>query len=138
MSKDQIYQTIKASGGRLTKTRKAIVDILFNSCCLMTEQDMKVELAKQSQRPNRSTLFREFAFLVKHAIVIKNTISGVDYYEIPQDHHHHLVCLTCNSIDKIHIGNHLEKQEQKIAKQTKFSITNHSLDFYGYCKDCKP
>ncbi|NCT54399.1 hypothetical protein GW758_00365 [Candidatus Falkowbacteria bacterium] len=52
-------------------------------------------------------------------------------------HHHHLVCLECNSIIKVEMENHLEKQEQKLAKKNKFNIVNHSLDFYGYCQKCQ-
>jgi Fur family ferric uptake transcriptional regulator len=132
-----LYKTIKDKGGRLTKTRKAILETLANAHCLMSEADIRNILNKKSIVPNRSTLFRELKFLVTHAIVVKNSISGTDYYEIPHDHHHHLVCLGCNSIDKVEIGNHLEKQEQEIAKKNDFTITNHSLEFYGYCKDCE-
>lgn len=52
-------------------------------------------------------------------------------------HHHHLICLECNSIIKVEMENHLEKQEQKLAKKNKFKIVNHSLDFYGYCHKCQ-
>jgi Fur family ferric uptake transcriptional regulator len=102
----------------------------------MSLAHLRAELKERSLKPDRSTLFRELIYLSKHAIAVKNTISGVDYYEIPHDHHHHLVCLGCNSIDKIDIGNHLEKQEKSIAKQSEFTVINHSLEFYGYCKDC--
>ena len=136
MNTDSLYQAIKAKGGRLTKTRKAIIDILLASTCLMSLSNLRAELKKRLINPDRSTLFRELIYLSKHAIAVKNTISGVDYYEIPHDHHHHLVCLGCNSIDKIDIGNHLEKQEKSIAKQSEFTVTNHSLEFYGYCKEC--
>jgi len=87
--------------------------------------------------PNRSTIFRELLFLTKNNILIKNNISGVDCYEIQQDHHHHLVCLNCNSIIKIEVGGHLAKQEKQIAKRNKFDIINHSLEFYGYCRNCQ-
>lgn len=128
---------VKDKGGRLTKTRKAILSILLEGCCLMSQSDIRVKLADQSFTPNRSTLFRELIFLVKHSIVVKNTIAGTDYYEIPNDHHHHLVCLECNSIDKVSIGNHLSAQEKQIAKEKDFSVKNHSLEFYGYCKNCQ-
>jgi Fur family transcriptional regulator, ferric uptake regulator len=87
-------------------------------------------------KPDRSTIYRELQFLTKNNVIIKNSISGIDYYEIPQDHHHHLVCMGCDSISKVEIDNHLEKQEKQIAKQNKFNIINHSLEFYGYCQKC--
>ncbi len=132
-----IYKTIRISGGRLTKTRKAIVDVLSNNQCLLSKQKLVEKLKVKKIKPDRSTIYRELRFLTKDNIIIKNTIAGVDYYEIPQDHHHHLVCLNCNSISKVKIGSHLEKQEKQIAKQNKFNIINHSLEFYGYCHKCQ-
>jgi Fur family ferric uptake transcriptional regulator len=74
--------------------------------------------------------------LTNNGVVIKNTISGTDYYEIPKNHHHHLICLRCKYIEMIEISDHLKKQEKQIAKQNKFTIINHSLEFYGYCHKC--
>jgi Fur family ferric uptake transcriptional regulator len=137
MDTESLYQIIKEKGGRLTKTRKEIIRALLDSDCLLSQKDIASALQSRSVIPNRSTLFRELAFLVKNTIVRKNTITGVDYYEIAHDHHHHLVCLGCHSIDKVDLGAHLEKQEKAISKVKKFEITNHSLEFYGYCKKCK-
>jgi len=132
-----IHKTIQSSGGRLTKTRKAIIDVLSENCCLLTKATLIEKLKTKKIKPNRSTIYRELQFLTKKNIVIKNTLAGVDYYEIPQDHHHHLVCLGCGLISKIEIGNHLKKQEKQIAEQNNFNIVNHSLEFYGYCHKCQ-
>ena len=137
MDTNLLYNTIREKGGRVTQVRKAIIETLAHSSCLMSQADLQSTLGTNSIHPNRSTLFRELVFLVRHAIVVKNTISGVDYFEIPHDHHHHLVCLGCKSIHKVHMDNHLTKQEKQIEAQNKFTITNHSLEFYGYCKNCK-
>ncbi len=137
MKIDILYNTVRKNGGRLTKVRKAIIEILAHSSCLVSQADLQSALSAKSIHPNRSTLFRELVFLVKHAIVAKNTIAGVDYYELPHDHHHHLVCLECKSIHKVHMCNHLMKQEKQIEAQNKFTITKHSLEFYGYCKNCQ-
>ncbi|MBM3283733.1 transcriptional repressor [Candidatus Gottesmanbacteria bacterium] len=132
-----IQKIIRSSGGRLTKTKKAIVDVLSQNHCLLSKQELVEKLKVKKIKPNRSTIYRELQFLKKNNIIIKNTIAGVDYYEIPQDHHHHLVCMSCSSISRVEVGNHLEKQERQIAKQNKFNIINHSLEFYGYCQKCQ-
>ena len=133
-----IHKTIQSSNGRLTKTKKAIIDVLSQNHCLLSKQKMVEKLKAKKIKPDRSTIYRELKFLTKNNIIIKNTIAGIDYYEIPDDHHHHhLVCMSCNSISKVEIGNHLEKQEKQIAKQNQFNIINHSLEFYGYCPKCQ-
>jgi Fur family transcriptional regulator, ferric uptake regulator len=132
-----IHKTIQSSGGRLTKTKKAIIDILSENHCLLAKVELVEKLNIKKIKPDRSTIYRELQFLTKNNVIIKNSISGIDYYEIPQDHHHHLVCMGCDSISKVEIDNHLEKQEKQIAKQNKFNIINHSLEFYGYCQKCQ-
>lgn len=132
-----IHKIIQSAGGRLTKTKKAIIDNLFENRCLLSKQALAEKLKAKRIKPDRSTIYRELRFLVKNNVVIKNTIAGIDYFEIPQDHHHHLVCMSCNSISRVEIENRLEKQEKQIAKQTKFNIIHHSLEFYGYCHKCR-
>lgn len=132
-----IHEKIQFSGGRLTKTKKAILDVLSQNYCLLSKSDLVEKLKVKKITPDRSTIYRELQFLTKNNIVIKNTIVGVDYYEIPEDHHHHLVCVNCKSISRVKMDNHLEKQEKQIAMQNNFNIINHSLEFYGYCHKCK-
>jgi Fe2+ or Zn2+ uptake regulation protein len=137
MTIDTIHKNIQIKGGRLTKIRKEIIQILFESACLLSGTDILAKLKKRKIQPNRSTMYRELVFLTQNNIAVKNTIAGVDYFEIPQDHHHHLVCISCSAIQKVDIGNHLKKQEKQIAKENQFKIINHSLEFYGYCRNCQ-
>lgn len=134
---NQILNKIKAQGGRVTKVRKAILEILSRVDCLMPYQELTNKLVNYKLRPNRSTMFRELIFLTSHQIINKNVIGGVDYYEVTPDHHHHLVCVKCHEIKKVDLGRHLAKQEKRIAEQNKFNIINHSLEFYGHCRDCQ-
>lgn len=138
MQLDAIYKKIWSKGGRLTKTRKAIIEILYESGCVLSSSDIMFRLKARNIRPNRSTTYRELVFLVQNNIITKNTISHKDYFELPDDHHHHLVCVSCNSIQKVVIGNHLRQHEKKIERENSFEIINHSLEFYGLCKDCRP
>lgn len=139
MDKNTSYIKIREQGGRITKIRSEIIKITSKKNCLISSTDLLSCLSKINIHPNRSTIYRELQFLTKNNVILKNTISGVDYYEMPHDHHHHhhLICMNCNSIIKVEMSNHLEEQEKQIAKQNKFNIINHSLEFYGYCHKCQ-
>jgi Fur family ferric uptake transcriptional regulator len=134
---EAIWQKIKETGGRMTTARKEIVRVLYDADCLMTGAEIAAVLKKQQIRPVRSTIFRELVYLTKNNIAIKVTIAGTDYYEIPCDHHHHLVCVGCNAISKVVIGSHLEKEEKRISRSNGFEVMYHSLEFYGWCRTCK-
>lgn len=137
MDKEQIYNKIKKGGGRITKTRKEIINILFNSGCMLSLKEISLKLKKNNIVPNRTTIYRELLFLQKENIAIKNRSLNKDYFEIIKDHHHHLICLNCNSFKKIEIENDLIRKEKEISKKNKFKIINHSFDFYGTCNRCQ-
>lgn len=139
MNKENIYTNIRTGGGRITKIRREIIRYLSEEDCLLSKSDMLAYLKKNDIQPNRSTLYRELLALTKSGVIIKNNISGIDYYEISNDHHHHhhLVCIKCNSIQKVEMEDHLRIQEREITKQTQFNIINHSLEFYGLCRNCQ-
>jgi Fe2+ or Zn2+ uptake regulation protein len=137
MNINTIYKTIQSKGKRLTRIRKAIIETLFESGCLLSSSDIIFRLKKRKIQPDRSTMYRELIFLTQDNIITKNIIAHKDYFELPKDHHHHLVCVGCNSVQKVVIGNHLKKQEKKIEKENQFQIINHSLEFYGRCRNCR-
>ena len=137
MNIETVYKTIKAKGKRLTKVRKAIIEILIQSPCLLSTFDLLSKLKARKIQPDRSTMYRELMFLVQNHIINKNIIAQKDYFELPTDHHHHLVCTGCNAIKKVVMGNHLAKEEKQLEKNHEFTITNHSVEFYGLCKNCR-
>lgn len=134
---ETIFSKIKLTGGRLTKVRRAIIELLYRKNCLTSAQEIREELAAHHLCPNRSTIFRELSYLSSHRIIQKETIADVQYFEIPKTHHHHLVCLRCHHITAVDMNNHLADQEAAIARKNNFTIINHSLEFYGYCQKCR-
>jgi len=133
-----IYQKITKLGKRITKTRRAILEILVQESCLLDKKTLLQKLQRKKINPDRTTLYRELLFLTEHQIVNKSLINGVGHYEIANfDHHHHLICLNCNHIQKVILKNTLTKQEKILSQKNNFTITNHQLDFYGYCAKCQ-
>jgi len=134
---DTILQKIKEGGYRLTKVRKAMVEIIFNEGCLITSLDIQKRLSRLNIKANRTTIYRELCFLLENNIIKKIQLGdNKTYYEISAGHHHHLVCIKCNKVKEIVVGQHLEGQEKKIYKKEKFKVLNHSLEFYGLCSNC--
>jgi Fe2+ or Zn2+ uptake regulation protein len=134
---EAIYRKIRKTGGRLTTARREIVALLHRATCLLSSADIAAALKKRDLRPDRSTIFRTLSFLAEQGIAVKKSIAGADYFEIPRHRHDHLICVGCKSIEKIAIARQLKRQEKAIAKRKQFKVTHHSLEFYGYCKQCR-
>jgi Fur family transcriptional regulator, ferric uptake regulator len=135
---NSILAKIKEDGHRLTKVRKAMVKIFSEEKCLLTASEFLTRLKSLNLKTDRTTVYRGLCFLVGKKIIRKiqfadNTV----YYEITSEHHHHLVCLKCNRVQKIVLDKHLEEQEREIYKKEKFKVSSHSLEFYGLCGNCR-
>lgn len=136
MARD-ILKKIKDGGHRLTRTRRAIVEILCRNKCLLTPAEILAGLRKQHLKTDRTTVYRELGFLLENNLVRKTQTEGNKiYYEIPSEHHHHLICTRCRRVQKITLPDHLKKQERKIFQTQKFQVAFHSLEFYGLCQKC--
>jgi Fe2+ or Zn2+ uptake regulation protein len=57
-----IHNTIKTLGGRLTKTRKAIIEILSDNHCFLTKAEIVQKLQDKKIKPDRTTFYRELLF----------------------------------------------------------------------------
>lgn len=135
--KNEIYEKIRESGGRMTKIKKALIDVFLESGCLVDMETIEKKLKKRNLKPEKSTIFRELNALCDKQIIIKNSISGKSFYEIPCSHHHHLVCVYCGKIESVEMKNIFKSFEKKLSKSKNFLITNHVLDFFGYCEKCR-
>ena len=134
---DNIIVKIRQGGSRVTKFRREIARIFVDRDCLLTPAQISKLLALKKIKADRTTLYRELCFFVSRSIIKKIQLADRNtYYEIANEHHHHLVCTKCNQINKIVLDEHLEVQEKEILKKENFKVQSHLLEFYGICSKC--
>lgn len=51
-------------------------------------------------------------------------------------HHDHLVCIKCGSVKEF-VDEMIEERQKQVASQAGYSMTDHSLNIYGICGECK-
>jgi Fe2+ or Zn2+ uptake regulation protein len=118
---NNVYEDIRSQGKKLTKTRKAVIEMLVSSHNLLTAIEIQEQLNS----------------LGIQEVTIK---PGVTHYEsalLP--HHHHITCKSCGEIKDIdtkELDVSIQTLEKKIASQG-FSVSEHSLEFYGLCSKCE-
>ncbi|MBU2700310.1 Fur family ferric uptake transcriptional regulator [Sporomusaceae bacterium BoRhaA] len=126
-------------GMKSTKQRNLIFNILNQARNIMTAEDIYLELRKANYLVNLSTVYRILDIFVDKGIALKSILPEDNkcVFELNRfEHKHHLICLKCKkiiSIDKCP----LTEFERHIEQQTNFNITNHKLEMYGYCNNCK-
>jgi len=137
--KTKFEKWLQNVGLKKTKHRLLILDILDSEHNFLSAEDIFIKAKEEDASISLSTVYRILESLTKQQLV--DTVN-VEYskqvlYEIKHDAHaHHLICLGCHKV--IHIENcPVHEYEKNVEKTYDFKVSSHTLDLYGYCKDCQ-
>lgn len=133
-----LQTTLKKHGLKATPKRVAVLSIFEQNQNPLSIEDITNFLKKRKIRVDQVTVYRIIdAFLKLQLISRFDFHEGKFRYEIAsKPHHHHAVCTECGYVEDIneHIfGNVVDK----VSKETDFHITNHAIEFFGLCHNCK-
>jgi Fe2+ or Zn2+ uptake regulation protein len=135
-----LIEMLKNKGERVTKNRLAILKILLNHKEPLTSQALNKELKLSRNNCNRTTIYRELIKLSNSGIISSFVIdNGKRVYELVAnntEHHHHAICLKCNNILDVKANNYYQHNNCDL-KNIGFDEEYHSVNIYGYCKNCK-
>ena len=83
-----------------------------------------------------ATIYRVLTQFEGAGLVIRHHFEGGQaVFELDRGKHHdHLICIKCGRIVEF-VNSEIEEQQQKIAKDAGFKITDHSLIIYGECSN---
>ena len=136
---DVVATRLRDAGQRYTTGRRAIVDRLQAAGQPLTIP----EVLAGSSLP-QSSAYRNLAVL-EQAGAVHRIVTSADFarYELAEDlteHHHHLICSTCGTVEDFTAPPALERSLHKAVAEvegaTGFSAEHHRLDLLGTCKDC--
>jgi Fur family ferric uptake transcriptional regulator len=128
---------LRKAGLKATPTRLAILIVLRRSKNPLSAQEIIEKLGKGF---DQTTVYRFMRKLKDIGIIrqidLRQNHAHFEWFDL--DDHHHLVCVHCGRIEDI-TGCGVEAMHKSILNTAKgFSeIRQHSLEFYGICKNCK-
>lgn len=103
--KERYYHRIRTENMRLTKSRKAMIEILENQH--LTFKEIQKALASRGFY-NVSTIYNNLEFLVEHKIVVEIYINDTKYYDLAMgnpmhsaDSHIHIMNKDTNEITEV-------------------------------------
>ncbi len=137
---DLLLETLKERGHRMTKVRRAMLDILCRAKTPLAAAELISALNRRSLAVNKTTVYREIDFLQREKLVREvDLLDGKKRYEVlgEHDHHHHIICTSCKAIRCMEMHNDLDALEADIFKRFRFKVTSHSLEFFGVCERCQ-
>lgn len=132
-------QELKDAGLKITAPRVKIFQILESSAIRhMTAEDVYRQLISNNEDIGLATVYRvltqfESAGLVKR----HNFEEGKSVFELASsDHHDHLLCVKCGRVEEFS-DEEIEILQRKVAKKLGYELTDHNLNMFGLCPDCR-
>ncbi|MCL4364466.1 transcriptional repressor [Patescibacteria group bacterium] len=119
-------------GKRRTQTRKKIFAAFNHFQKPISVLELYSFLHKQV---DLTSIYRNLELMKKTGGIIEIDFGdGKKRYELPKNHHHHLICESCGAVKDLKIN------DESIFNKTKdqgFLIKKHRLEFFGLCKNCQ-
>jgi Fur family ferric uptake transcriptional regulator len=132
-------QQLKEAGLKITMPRLKVLQILeqANDHHLSAE-DVYKALLDMGEDVGLATVYRVLAqFETAGLIKRHNFEGGYSVYELSQgEHHDHLVCVKCGKVEEF-VDEIIENRQRMIAERAQFVMTDHALNIYGICADCR-
>ncbi len=132
---DAIINLMKSKGQRVTAQKLSVLRALQNKP--QTVQEMYTALTSYKSDIDKATVYRILTCFVELGVVRQIYLQDreVRFELTDSSHHHHLVCTNCGGIEDVEFNE--EALLKEVSKQTRFTIVNHSLEFFGICSQCK-
>ena len=133
---EQIVESLRDEGFRITPQRIAIVDYL-----LKTEDHPSADLIhkiirKRYPMVSLSTVYKTLELLKEKKLVNEMDVEGEARFDAHTEEHINLVCMNCGKIDDIDEDS-LKEIQVKAARKSKYLILKSNFELSGYCNNCK-
>ncbi len=134
--KHQPLPTLKEVGLKNTPARRLILEV-FSSDCKPINADFIYSKLK-TKNLNQVTIYRTLASLEQAGIIKKVDLrKDSAYYELAENHHHHIVCSDCGKTEGFELCNMDKISKEVLRQSSQFKmISQHSLELFGLCKSC--
>ncbi len=128
---------LRSASLRVTAQRLTLLEALEGRRSAVSAQELHHELRQQGRSPGLATIYRTLQALSEaHEVDTFSREGEVTYRLCGTDHHHHLVCESCGSVQEVQ-ADQVEAWIETVAKRSGFVVTGHTADVYGVCRDCR-
>ncbi len=138
--KTSIDEDLRAAGHRLTRTRRAVLDVLERTKYPLSASELYDRLQRNRVSIDLVTVYRTVTVLRDLGLVSQVELhqEGQARFEIRhgREHHHHIRCQSCGKIADLLLCP-LKKLTALIEKETRFVVNAHTLEFSGLCPKCQ-
>jgi Fur family ferric uptake transcriptional regulator len=132
-------QELKDAGLKITLPRVKILQILESSeVHHVSAEDVYKMLLQNGEEVGLATVYRVLTQFEQAGLVVRHNFEGGhSVFELSSDEHHdHIVCVRCGRVEEF-TDDGIEQRQKKVADKLGFELTDHNLNMYGLCPDCR-
>ena len=130
---------LREAGLKATVPRVKILEIMEQSKVRhFSAEDIYKALLDEGEEVGIATIYRVLTQFESAGLVTRHHFEGgISVFELDHgEHHDHILCIKCGKVEEF-VDNVIEQRQKVIAAEAGFSMTDHSLNIYGVCKDCQ-
>jgi Fur family ferric uptake transcriptional regulator len=135
---NQVKSILRRKGFKITPQRLAILDIVTSSHEHLTPAEIFERVSHEHPGIGLVTIYRTLEMLAELGLICEMHLGGNCRSYLmrrPSVHHHHLICSECGMVIDFTDCN-LDELEERLCRETDFTISGHLLEFLGQCPEC--
>ena len=130
---------LKDAGLKITLPRVKILQVLESSeVHHVSAEDVYKLLLRNGEEVGLATVYRVLTQFEQAGLVVRHNFEGGhSVFELSSDKHHdHIVCVRCGRVEEF-ADDEIEQRQKKVADKLGFELTDHNLNMYGLCPECR-
>lgn len=129
--------SLKESGGRITHSRRAVLQALVTAKTHVTADDLMKIVQEQFPEIHISTVYRTLDALEKLGVVDHVHLGhGRAVYHLTDNSHQHIVCEKCSYVEEVPIDLFTDL-ESTLADNYHFRMRMNHFAVIGTCRNCQ-
>ncbi len=135
----KIEQELRQHGYKITPQRRTVIKAIIDSHEHLTPAAIHEKVCQKYPGIGLVTIYRTLEMLTGLGLICEMHAGGSCRSYLmrrPSEHHHHLICADCGKVIDF-TDCDLTDLERRLAKETRFKINGHLLEFLGQCRSCR-
>ncbi len=137
VEREALVRYLEENNFKRTKQREAILDVFLEVAGHISGDELYQRVRERHPHIGYTTVYRTMKIFCEAGLAVERSFEdGITRFEIPHEHHDHLVCTRCGRIVEFECRM-IESAQDRNALEYGLRLLRHRHELYGHCADCR-